>query len=200
MKRIAVLLSLSVLVNMLSAQGVVSSSAYIQTCIQKTNCFSTNNTSYLFYDDAKEELVLKIDFNKFKVGQDSLDEWMEDLSGSNFYFVGHLNKRDVLHLGANESRSFKINGSIIFNGVTQAVSTEVILFLANENGILSQKTIDNTFDAYRVNFGLSFLPKDFKLHKRPHHLTKIITIGVAAGRVNQLKPEMQGLIKDLQKN
>jgi hypothetical protein len=200
MKRILILINLLVLTNLLAAQGVISSSAYIQTCIQKTNCFSTNNNSFLFYDDAKEELILKIDFTKFKTGQDSLDEWMEDLSGSNFYFVGHLNKYDVLHLGVNENRMFKINGNIVFNGVTQSTSTEVILFIANENGILSQKTLDNTFDAYRVNFGLSFLPKDFKIHKRPHHLTKIITIGVAAGRLNQLKPEMQGLIKDLQRN
>lgn len=200
MKRFTILISFIIFSNLVSAQAVISSAAYIQTCIQKTNCFSINNTSYLFYDDTKEELILKIDLTKFKIGQDSLDDWMEDLSGSNFYFVGHLSKRDILHLGTNENRTFKVNGNIVFNGVTQAISTEVILFIANDSGILSQKTIDNAFDAYRVNFGLSFLPKDFKIHKRPHHLTKVITIGVAAGRLNQLKPEMQGLIKDLQKN
>ena len=200
MKKHFILLCFVVLAWIAKAQNVISSSAYIQTCIQKTNCFSVNNTSYLFYDESKEELILKLDFKKFKSGQDTIDDWMNDLNGSNLYFIAHINKGEFTALSNNNSKVIKnVSGSIYFNDIWQNTVTEVTIFQTSENSMLSRSTNDNAYDTFKVNFGFSFLPKDFKIHKRAHHLKKIITIGVAAGRVNQLKPEMQGLIQEINK-
>lgn len=200
MKKFIILIFMIVNALMVNAQNVISSSAYIQTCIQKTNCFSVNNTSYLFYDEAKEELILKIDFKKFKTGQDTIDDWMDDLSGSNLYFIAHINRREFSNLSNNNSKVLnKVSGSIYFNDIWQNTVTEVTIFQTSENSMLSRSTNDNVYDTFKVNFGFSFLPKDFKIHKRAHHLKKVITIGLAAGRINQLKPEMQGFLNEINK-
>lgn len=200
MKRTLIMLVILLCTLQITAQNVISSSVYIQTCINKTNCFSVNNSAYIFYDDTKEELTLKIDFNKFRTGSDTLDHWMEDLSGSMFYFVAHVDRADFVNLDNNTSETVKMVGDIYFNDMTQNITTELVMFQTSDHGMLSQKTNDNTYDTYRVNFGLSFLPKDFKIHKGEHNLKELITIGVAAGRINQLKPEMRELLKDLPKN
>lgn len=181
------------------AQNVISSSAYIQTCVQKTNCFSEINNAFLFYDENKEEVTLKIDFTNFRDDKDTIDHWLEDFSGSVFYYVAPLDKDEFTNLSNNSNKTVKLDGSIYFNDIWINVKTELVLFPASENGILAEKSNNNKYDNYRVNFGLSFMPKDFKVHKREHALNNIVTIGVAAGRINQLQPEMRNLLKDLNK-
>jgi hypothetical protein len=181
----------------LNAQNIISTNAYVQTCIQKTNCFSENITAFMFYDESREELILKVDFNKVKTGKDTLDDWKEDLSGSYFYFIGHLNKDVFVQQSNNNSRQIKLNGKIFFNDIWQTTITEITVFQTTENSMLNRNTNDNSYDFYKLTFGLSFMPKDFKIHKRPHHLKKSISIGVSAGRVNQLKPEMEKLVEEI---
>ena len=53
---------------------------------------------------------------------------------------------------------------------------------------MNTTTNGNNYDHYKVNFSVSLAPKDFKLHKKPHHLRKTIFIGIALGRINQLIP------------
>jgi hypothetical protein len=184
----------------LKAQNVISTNAYVQTCIQKTNCFSENSSAFLFYDETRQEIILKIDFKKVKTGKDTLDDWMDDLAGSYFYFSGHLNKEDFHNLSNNNSRQLKMNGKILFNDIVQNTQTEITIFHASENSLMNRNTNDNNYDLYKITFGLSFMPKDFKIHKRPHHLKKSITIGIAAGRINQLKPEMEKLVEEVHRN
>jgi len=194
----ALITTLSVIITLLiKGQNIISSNVYVQTCIQKTNCFSENSSAFIFYDETRQELILKIDFKKVKTGKDTLDDWMEDLAGSYFYFTGNVNKEDFLNLSNNNSRQLKVNGKILFNDIVQTTQTEITIFHTSENSLMNRTTNDNNFDLYKITFGLSFLPKDFKIHKRPHHLKKSITIGVSAGRINQLKPEMEKLVEEV---
>jgi hypothetical protein len=196
MKKILTVLFIIVAIHF-QAQNIISTNAYIQTCIQKTNCFSENISAFMFYDESREELILKIDFKKMKTGKDTLDDWMEDLSGSYFYFIGHLNKDVFVQQSNNNSMQIKLNGKIFFNDIWQTTITEITVFQTTENSMLNRNTNDNSYDFYKLTFGLSFMPKDFKIHKRPHHLKKSISIGVSAGRVNQLKPEMEKLVEEI---
>lgn len=194
----ALITTLFVIITLLiKGQNIISSNVYVQTCIQKTNCFSENSSAFIFYDETRQELILKIDFKKVKTGKDTLYDWMEDLAGSYFYFTGNVNKEDFLNLSNNNSRQLKVNGKILFNDIVQTTQTEITIFHTSENSLMNRTTNDNNFDLYKITFGLSFLPKDFKIHKRPHHLKKSITIGVSAGRINQLKPEMEKLVEEV---
>ena len=49
------------------------------------------------------------------------------------------------------------------------------------------------------NFSLPIAPKDFKIHKKPHHLTKTIFIGLALGRINLLLPGQETILGDAYK-
>ena len=180
----ALITTLFVIITLLiKGQNIISSNVYVQTCIQKTNCFSENSSAFIFYDETRQELILKIDFKKVKTGKDTLD--------------GNVNKEDFLNLSNNNSRQLKLNGKILFNDIIQTTQTEITIFHTSENSLMNRTTNDNNFDLYKITFGLSFMPKDFKIHKRPHHLKKSITIGVSAGRINQLKPEMEKLVEEV---
>ncbi len=175
------------------SQSIISSNTYIQTCIDKTQCSSINNASYLFYDENSNNLYLKIDFTSFKSGQDSIDGWLDDLTGSFLFYKVSFPAEEFKDLSNHKHKTLKLNGAVFLNGVWQNQSVDLTIF-SSENGIMSTNTNGNNYDHYKVNFSLSLSPKDFKLHKKPHHLRKTIFIGVALGRINQLLPGSQKLL------
>lgn len=173
--------------------GIISSNTYIQTCIDKTQCSSINNSSYIFYDENSSNLYLKIDFARFKVGQDSIDDWLDDLTGSYFYYKARLPENFFNGLSNHAHKTEKLNGKIFFNGIWQNQSMEITVY-SSENSIISSNTNGNSYDNFKVNFSLPIAPKDFKIHKKTHHLRKTIFIGVALGRINLLAPEATHLL------
>ena len=177
----------------LQAQEINPSITYIKTCIEKTQCSSINNSSFLFYDELKAQFYLKVDFNKFKTGQDSIDYWLTDLTESFLYFKAPFAIENFSGLSNHNHKSFKLNGQVFFNGIWHNQSIDLSLF-ATENGTLSHANSGKLFEQLKVNFSLSIVPKDFKIHKKPHHLRKTIFIGVALGHINQLQQGQQLLL------
>jgi hypothetical protein len=141
----------------------------------------------LFFDENSSNLYLKVDFESFKVGQDSIDDWLDDLSGSFLYFKARLPDGFFLGLSNHNHKTEKLNGRVFLNGIWQNQSMEITVY-SSENSIMTSNTNGNAFDNYKVNFSLSISPREFKLHKKPHHLRKTIFIGVALGRINLLPP------------
>jgi hypothetical protein len=178
------------------SQGIISSNSFIQTCINKTQCFSINNSSTLFYDDTKNSFYLKIDFNKFKTGQDTLDDWLDDLSSTYLYFKGPLDKEQLQNGYSNHHiKTFIIHGKTFLNGIWHNQDIEMNIY-SSEISVAEIKNNQNNYDNLKVNFALALSPKDFKIHKKPHHLKKTILIGVTLGRINLLQPGMQELLKE----
>ena len=81
-----------------NGQDIQSSKTYINTCFNEQQCFSLNNSSFIFYNSANHEITLSIDFNKFKIGNDTLDEWLDDLDDSKLIFRGNINTDNLLSL------------------------------------------------------------------------------------------------------
>ncbi len=182
------------------SQAVITSPVYIQTCFQKTNCFAVSQLGYLFYDESNNEMIFKLDLTRSKTGKDTLDDWMDDLKGTNLYFVAQIKKEDLLSISINNSKAIHVSGSLYFNDTKQDITADITAFRSAEgNQIKQQRITENVIENYTLNFGISFSPKDFKIHKRPHHLKKEINLGVAFGSINILKPEYQNLISDLKR-
>lgn len=177
----------------LQAQEINSSVTYIKTCIEKTQCSSINNSSFLFYDESKGQFYLKVDFNRFKTGQDSIDYWLADLTESFLYFKAPFAIESFSGLSNHNHKTFKLNGQVFFNGIWHNQSIELSLF-STESGTLSQANSGKIFEQLKVNFSLSIVPKDFKIHKKAHHIRKTIFIGVALGHINQLQQGQQSLL------
>jgi len=193
MNRLALFFGFAFAILSVKSQGIQSSNTYIQTKYHHAVCFSVNNSSYLFYDESKQTLYLKIDFSKFKSGQDSLDEWLDDLSSTNFYFKAELDKHAFDGGFSNsQGKSLKLNGQAFLNGVWHNHQIDLSLFSAE-----AKSGSVNPYEQVRANFGLAILPKDFKIHKKPHHLKKVINIGVTLGRINLLSPDMVNLLKEV---
>lgn len=181
----------------LNAQTILSSNTYIQTKYHHATCFSINNSSYLFYDESKQSLYLKIDFSKFKSGQDSLDEWLDDLSSTNFYFKAPVDK-EMFYSGFTNHhiKNIKLKGQAFLNGIWHNLDLEISIYSA-ENSVSASGTGANAYENLRANFSMAIMPKDYKVHKKPHHLKKIIHIGVTLGRINLLQPGMEKLLSEV---
>jgi hypothetical protein len=197
MKNKVVILLVMLCAVKLNAQNVLSSNTYIQTKYHHASCFSVNNSSYLFYDESKQYLFLKIDFSKFKSGQDSLDEWLDDLSSTFFYFKAPVEKEIFQSGFANHHiKAIKLKGQAYLNGVWHNLDLELSVYSV-ENSLTASTTGYDSYENIRANFSLAIMPKDFKVHKKPHHLKKIIHIGVTLGRINVLQPSMEKLLNEV---
>lgn len=111
------------LINSLSifGQDLQSSKTYIQTCYHDQQCFSLNSSSFIFYSPDSHELIITVDFAKFKIGNDTLDEWLDDLDDTKLVFMGELNTDNLLSLTHYNSKAILINGSVSFNGIFHGI-------------------------------------------------------------------------------
>ncbi len=173
------------------AQGIISSNTFIQTCVHQSQCFSINNSSYLFYDESKNTFFLKVDFLKFKTGQDTLDDWLDDLASTYLYFKAAMDK-EVFQSGfANHhTKVLKLHGQAFLNGIWHKQDVEISLF-TSDNGLLNTTGNQTIYDSFKVNFSISIIPKEYQIHKKQHHLKKTIFIGVTLGRINLLQSGME---------
>ncbi len=169
------------------AQGIISSNTFIQTCIHHSQCFSINNSSYLFYDESRNAFFLKVDFTKFKTGQDTLDDWLDDLASTYLYFKAPLDKEIFMSGFANHhTKVLKLHGQAFINGIWHKQDVEVSLF-TSDNSVLNTNGNNLNYDSFKMNFSISIVPKEYQIHKKPHHLKKTIFIGVTLGRINLLQ-------------
>lgn len=178
----------------LNAQSIISSNIYIETCINNTQCSSLKNSGYLFYDETSSNLYLKVDFSGFKHQPDSLqNDWLNDLGDNFLYFKVHLAPDFFKGLANNNRKTLKLNGQVFMNNIWQEQATEVTVY-STENSVLSTSNNGNTYDNFKLSFSLSVVPRDFKIHKRSHHLRNTIFVGLALGRINLLAPGSQHLV------
>ena len=194
MKHIFLLITL--LAGTAAAQDVQPSKTYITTCYNGQQCFSLNNSSYIFYNAGDHELMISIDFAKFKSGNDTLDEWLDDLDDTKLVFKANLNTDNLLSLTHHNSKAIIVNGLMTFNGISHNHSMELTLFEISKEGLLYTNNQQNYFDRLNANLQFGFYPKEFKINKKPHHLKKKITIAIYRGSVNAFKPGMEHWINN----
>src|SRR5688500_19051442 len=94
----------------LKGQDVHPSNTYFRTCLSDIECSSINSSSYLFYDEVKSEFYIKIDFNKLKTGVDSVDFWLQELTGSYLYFKAPLLKEQLPSFSNYNRKTVKLIG------------------------------------------------------------------------------------------
>lgn len=174
----------------LSAQAITPSNTYVRTCLNDIECASINSSSFIFYDEPRQDFYIKIDFASMKTGQDSVDFWLEDLDDTYFYFKASLPREEFPNLSGYNAKNFKLDGQAFLNNIWRHQGIEMSIYRA-ENDLQNNTTNANQFDAYKVNFSFSFSPKDFNVHKKPQRLSNTVFIGVGGGQINLLKTGME---------
>lgn len=177
------------------AQTIIPSNTYVRTCLNDVECASLNSSSYLYYDESRQKFYLKLDFNLLKTGQDSVDFWLDDLTGTFLYFKSSLPKEQLPNISAYNTKNVTLEGQLFLNNIWQNKTIAMTIYRA-ENDMLNNTTDANNLLAYKVNFSFSFSPKDFNIHKKPQRLTNVIFVGVGAGVVNPLKVGMENEVGD----
>lgn len=175
------------------AQEVFPSNTYVRTCLSDIECSSINSSSFLFYDQQRSKFYIKLDFNLLKTGIDSVDFWLEDLSGTNYYFKASMPPEYLPNVSNYNRKTIRLAGQSFMNGVWKPQTIDITVFRA-EGDLMSNNTDALDLSAMKVNFNFSISPKDYNIHKKPQRLTNTIFIGVGAGRINLLKPGMENLV------
>ena len=175
----------------LFSQQVLSSKTYIQTSYNHQQNFSLNSSSYVFYNPDNHEFIIKVDFAKFRIGNDTLDEWLDDLDDSKLIFRGYLNTDNLLDLTHHNSKALLVNGIMSFNGISHSHTVELTLFEIPRESLLFIENQNNYFDRINANLQFGFYPKEFKIDKKPHHLKKKITLASYRGYVNPFTQSME---------
>src|ERR1043166_4608878 len=170
------------------AQDLHPSNTYVRTCLSNIECSAMSGASFLFYDRATEKFYIKIDFNAFKSGQDSVDFWLQDLDDTFLFFKASVKESEFPSLSSYNARTIRMDGQLFLNGLVRSKTIDMSLFRA-EDDLQSNSTGEN-FNAYKVNLSFSFSPKDFNINKKPARLTNNVFIGINAGFINLLTPGM----------
>jgi hypothetical protein len=178
------------ILNGYSQQDVMSSGTSIETCVADSQCALINNSGYLFYDNSKTALYFKVNFRD---SDDSIVPWLADLAAVPLYFKVVVPEDFFKGPGNYGQRNFNLTGQIFLNGYWQPQTVDVIL-LASENNPYVINTGKSQYDNFKISFSLAVRPEDFRLDERMHHLSETISIGLLSGRINELRPGMEGLL------
>ena len=178
------------------SQNVVSSNTYINFCYNKQECYSIGNSALIFLNNRNNEFLVQIDFNKFKIGNDTLDEWLNFLPESNLTFKGQLNLKNAFGLDHQTLKPIEISGIVNFNGVLKPITFDLIIWKPNSNYLQVTNNNENEFVMLNVSMHIRLRAKDFKIDSRNHHFTKMIDIVVSKGFVNELTPDLELIIKN----
>jgi hypothetical protein len=174
-----------------SSQDITPSNTYVRTCLSDIECSSINSSSFLFYDEPKGKFYIKIDFNRFKSGIDSVDFWLEDLNDTYFYFKASMPRENLPKMSNYNRKSFRLSGAAFMNGLWKPMNMDITVFRA-EGDMMSNTINADNYNAYKVNFNFQLVPKDFNINKKPQRLKNTIFIGVGSGVINTVKPGMEG--------
>ena len=184
-------LLLFTLVIVVRAQDVMPSNTYVRTCLSDIECSSINSSSTLFYDEAGSKFYIKIDFNELKTGVDSVDFWLNDLTDTYYFFKASLLADQLPRLSNYNRKTIRLVGQAFLNNVWKDQTIDITIFKADSE-MNFQKEDFERFAAYKVNLNFSIVPKDFNIHKKPQRLTNVIFVGIGGGRINPLRPGMEG--------
>lgn len=178
------------------AQEIISSNTSIESCLDGKDCQTINGSSYLFYDDTRNEFFLKIDFSNFRNDRDTLNAWVNDLIDTTLFFKAILPKESFPPTSEQTVKSYKINGEIFFNDKVQQQVVEISIFSTLNSMIISGNS-NLKYDAYKLNFSVPIVTKDFKVYKKISYLNQTISVNVTMGRINLLKPGMEFHLKEV---
>lgn len=178
------------------AQDLVSSNTSVESCIDKSDCVTFKSGSLLFYDETKNELVLKVDFSKFRIDGDTTDNWINDMIDTLLFYKAILNKEDFPTLSNQNTKTLKLNGKVFYNQTWRDQPIEISVY-PTENSIVPGSSGNLRYDNLKVNFNIPFVPKDFKAYKELYYNNQTVDIAVTLGRINLLRPGMEYHLKEI---
>jgi hypothetical protein len=181
----------------LQAQFLVSSNVVVEYCNPTDSCQNSNNSAFLFYDDSKNEFFLKIDFSHFRSDYDTANTWLNRERDTCFYYRFIFPKQDFPKLGIEERETFTVNGKMFYNNKWKDQAIELNIFAPQKNLMNNTSGPNSTsYENYKINFTLPFLPRDFKTYKTAKFNEQTVNINVTYGRINSLKPGMESLLDE----
>jgi hypothetical protein len=178
------------------AQDLISSNTAVETCLDRQDCRTVNNVSYLFYDEMRNAFYLKVDFSHFRSDRDSLNLWINDLLDSTLYVRVAFPKESFPPLSNQSNKSFVLTGEVFFNGIIRTQNIEINIY-NTENSLVISGNSNLKYDAYKINFSVPVVTKDFKVYKKLFYVNQTIAINLNMGRINLLNPGMEFHLKEV---
>lgn len=168
-----------VLLAAVSLRAQQGSSTLIQTCHENTNCYHTKTPSFIYYDEGRAEMFIKMDLSQ--AGQDdSLGKWLQGIK--KFQFVAALDKGKFPQPSNYHANYVTVNGITSVNGVSHQQQIDITIYQI-EQGITTRPNNNNQYDEYRVDLSIPLVPEDYNLGS---DLKGTVFISINAGIINQV--------------
>jgi hypothetical protein len=179
----------------MQSQELISSNTTVESCNDQQNCLNVNNFSMLYYDESTNQFYLHVDFGQFRVGADTNDNWLNRVQDTAFYFKAMMAKELFPPLGNQSTKDVRLHGEIFYNNTWREQDIDMQIFTTESSILNTTNTNTNLrYDSYKVTFSIPFVPKDFKVYKKLYYNDQTVSITVTLGRINMLRPGMEGLL------
>jgi hypothetical protein len=179
-------------------QTAVSTLVHLESRIRENEPVVSNLNGFMFYDEAREQLILVMEFPDSVDLKNPSDEWLTDLDSTKFFFVGNLAKQEFVPLSNVKSKRIGVQGSVIMHGVQDEATTEVLMYQYRDENLAGNSAY--SYDSYKLDFKITVLPVDHKVENGKFKLKEPIRIFVDSGRINQLKPENKNMVTDMRRD
>src|ERR1041385_2853349 len=172
MKKLVFLLVFITLIS--RGQNIVSTQVHFESKIRENEPVISNLNGHLFYDESREQLILRIEFPDSANLKSRADEWLIDLDSTSFFFIGNLSRQEFVPLPNVNSKRIAVQGSVIMHGVSDNTKTEVLMYQYRDENLAGNSAY--SYDSYKLDFKITVLPVDHNVEKGKYKLKEPILI------------------------
>jgi hypothetical protein len=161
----------------------IQSQAFMTTTYQGQQINATSEDAILVVQESSGVINIRIGFDGFQTGTDSLDRWLYSLRGKFFWFSGTIPAEQVQALDQENSIEFESNGTLGFTDRITADATipMAAMKLAPTQGLLNGL---NAWSDIRIACTFNIDPVVLGLKLKDATLQDPLVVAIKIGRVN----------------
>lgn len=166
-----------------SQDGFIESEAFMTTSYNGVQLNAKTDNAIVVVQESAGVISVRIPFDGFISGTDSLDRWLYSLRGKFFWYTGTIPVEPILQLNQENSFEFESSGKLGFSDRVNADVTVPMaaMKLAANQGLLQGV---NVWSDTRISCTFNVDPALMGLKLKDQPLTDPVSIVIRVGRIN----------------
>jgi hypothetical protein len=180
---LTVYLTFASILNVSGQDGFIESEAFMTTAFNGNQLNAKSDNAIVVVQESADVIKVRVNFDSFSTGSDSLDQWFSSLRGKFFWYSGTLPAESILALNQENTSEFESSGKL---GFSDRVNTDVTvpmaaLKLAGTQGLLQGI---NSWSDIRISCTFNIDPVAMGIKLKDQPLTEPVSIVIRVGRIN----------------
>lgn len=180
---LTVCLTVASMLNVSGQDGFIESEAFMTTVFNGTPLNAKSDNAIVVVQESSDVINVRVNFDSFTTGADSLDQWFSSLRGKYFWYSGNIPAETIMSLNQENTSEFESNGKL---GFSDRVNTDVTvpmaaIKLAGTQGLLQGV---NAWSDIRISCTFNIDPALMGIKLKDQPLTEPVSVVIRVGRVN----------------